>query len=84
MQSVLYFIFISIYFYLIVMLSIISCSVLGLYLSPRDLEQIDGYFYCVSSGLLGIMKVIFECMVMSMRLHVCAQEDMLYGIKLGH
>lgn len=40
------------------LLCIISCSVLGLYLSPRDIRQIDGYFYCVSSGILGIMKFV--------------------------
>ncbi|CAG2237827.1 unnamed protein product [Mytilus edulis] len=39
-------------------LCIISCSVLGLYLSPRDLKQIDGYFYCISSGILGIIKLV--------------------------
>ncbi|VDI34896.1 Hypothetical predicted protein [Mytilus galloprovincialis] len=35
-----------------------SCSVLGLYLSTRDLKQIDGYFYCISSGILGIIKLV--------------------------
>ncbi|XP_052081801.1 uncharacterized protein LOC127719613 [Mytilus californianus] len=39
-------------------LCIISCSVLRLYLSPRDIRQIDGYFYCISSGILGLMKFV--------------------------